>query len=67
MLPRKLQDRSSNFYTRITRIELILSKEFNGENDHAKDKHEKTNAIDPMHISHPFCFGFVRLSKIEVL
>lgn len=58
MLQRKQPNPLFNFW---------LTEQLNSKNDHAEDKHEKTDSVDPMHIPYPLGFGFIRLSKGEVL
>lgn len=44
-----------------------LPEQFDGKNDHAEDKHKKTNTVNPMHVPNPFRFRLIRFSEVEVL
>lgn len=44
-----------------------LPEQFDGQNDHADNEHEKTYPVDPMHISYPFGLRLIRFSQVEIL
>ena len=45
----------------------FLTQQFNSKKDHAENEHKKTNAVDPVHIPNPLCFGLVAFSQIKIL
>jgi hypothetical protein len=48
-------------------VAQFLSKKFDRKNYQTQNKHEKANAIDPVHVADPFGFRLVWFSEIKVL
>ena len=45
---------------------LMFEEKFDGKNNQTKDKHKNTDAVDAMHIAHPFGRRLIGVSFLNI-